>query len=154
MPNWEVFDRKSRPSVKQPLISIQASGNFSLNEASYNAIGRPGFIELLYDAGEQIVGIRAVGEKSPRAYPVTPQANGRTFQTGGRAFCAYYEIPTGKARRFAGELIEGVLAVRLKGEAREIKPGPVGDAKPKAKPKAKKGSAKNNRVIELRVASA
>jgi hypothetical protein len=154
MPDWQVFDRKSRPSVKQPLVSVQASGNFSLNEASYNAIGRPRFIEFLYDAGEQIVGMRAVDDKSPHAYPVTPQANGRTFQTGGRAFCHFHDIPTGKARRFAGELIDGVLAVRLKGEAREIKPGPVSDAKPKAKPKSKKGSAKNNGVIELRVASA
>ena len=153
MPNWEVFDRKARPSVKQPLVSLQASGNFSMNEASYNAIGRPDFVELLYDRDERIVGFRGANDKSPHSYPITPQANGRTFQTGGRAFCSYHDIPTGKARRFAGELIDGVLAVNLKGEAREAKPGPVSDAKPKAKPKARKDSAKNNEVIELRAVS-
>ncbi len=149
-PDWELFDRKSRPSAKLPLVTLQGSGTFSMNEASYNAVGRPAFVELLFDKKAQIIGFRPAGEKSAHAYPIKPQQNGRTHQTGGRAFCAYYGIETGKARRFAAEMIDGVLAIDLKGPARAT--GRV--SKPRAEPKAKKGSAENNEIIELRVASA
>ncbi len=154
MPNWEVFDRKARPSVKQPLVTLQGSGTFSMNEASYNAVGRPDQVELLYDKKDQIIGFRPAGEKSPHSYPIKPQQNGRTFQTGGRAFCRYYGIETGKARRFAAEMIDGVLAIDLKGPARATGRVSKPRAKPEAEPKAKKGSARNNEVFELRVASA
>jgi hypothetical protein len=154
MPDWEVFDRKARPSVAQPLVTLQGTGTFSMNEASYNAVGRPDLIELLYDKKAQIIGFRPAGEKSPHSYPIKPQLNGRTFQTGGRAFCRYYGIETGKARRFAGEMIDGVLAIDLKGPARATGRVSKPRAKPEAEPKAKKGSARNNEVFELRVASA
>ncbi len=121
MPDWEVFDRKARPSVKHPLVTLQGSGTFSMNEASYNAVGRPAQVELLYDKKAQIIGFKPASDKSPHSYPIKPQQNGRTFQTGGRAFCAYYDIEIGKARRFAGEMIDGVLAIDLKGEARDAK---------------------------------
>ena len=131
MPDWEVFDRKARPSVKHPLVTLQGSGTFSMNEASYNAVGRPDQVELLYDKKAQIIGFRPASDESPHSYPIKPQQNGKTFQTGGRAFCAYYDIEIGKARRFAGEMIDGVLAIDLKGEAR--------DAKRVSRPKAVSG---------------
>jgi hypothetical protein len=144
MPDWEVFDRKARPSVKQPLVTLQGSGTFSMNEASYNAIGRPDQVELLFDKKAQIIGFRPASDKSPHSYPIKPQQNGRTFQTGGRAFCAYYGIEIGKARRFAAEIVDGVLAIDLKGEAR--------DAKRVSKPKAE--SRKSPRMpVELRAVS-
>ena len=144
MPDWEVFDRKARPSVNQPLVTLQGSGTFSMNEASYNAVGRPDQVELLYDKKAQIIGFRPASDKSPHSYPIKPQQNGKTFQTGGRAFCAYYDIEIGKARRFAGEMIDGVLAIDLKGEAR--------DAKRVSRPKAE--SKKLPRMpVELRAVS-
>lgn len=144
MPNWEVFDRKARPSVKQPLVTLQGTGTFSMNEASYNAVGRPEQVELLFDKKDQIIGFRPASEKSPHSYPIKPQQNGRTFQTGGRAFCSYYGIEIGKARRFAGEMIDGVLAIDLKGEAR--------DAKRVSRPKAE--TKKRPRMpVELRAVS-
>jgi hypothetical protein len=144
MPDWEVFDRKARPSVKQPLVTLQGSGTFSMNEASYNEIGRPDQVELLFDKKAQIIGFRPASDKSPHSYPIKPQQNGRTFQTGGRAFCSYYGIEIGKARRFAGEMVDGVLAIDLKGETR--------NAKRVSKPKAE--SKKSPRIpVELRAVS-
>jgi hypothetical protein len=120
MPNFEVFDRKAKPKVSQPLVTLQASGTFSMNEASYEALGAPDEVELLYDPGEQIVGFRPAGETSPHSYPIKPQPNGRTYQTGGRAFCSYYGIETGTARRFTGEVMGDILAIDLKGEAKIV----------------------------------
>jgi hypothetical protein len=120
MPNFEVFDRKAKPKVSQPLVTLQASGTFSMNEASYEALGAPDEVELLYDPGEQIVGFRPAGETSPHSYPIKPQPNGRTYQTGGRAFCAHYGIETGTARRFAGEVMGDILAIDLKGVSKIV----------------------------------
>ena len=131
MPNWEMFDRKARPRAKQPMVTLQASGTFSMNEASYDAIGRPDQVELLYDKKAQIIGFRPASDKSPHSYPIKPQPNGRTYQTGGRAFCAYYDIEHPKARRFGGELIDGVLAIDLKGEATSAERASKG-SKPKS----------------------
>ncbi len=136
MPNWEVFDRKAKPLVSQPLVTLQASGTFSMNEASYDALGQPDQVELLYDREERVIGFRAATDKSPHSYPIKPQQNGRTFQTGGRAFCKHYGIETGKARRFAGEMIDGVLAIDLKGEALDAgRAKYVKRAKPKSETK-------------------
>jgi hypothetical protein len=120
MPNFEVFDRKAKPRVTQPLVTLQSAGTFSLNEASFEALGEPDEVELLYDPGEQIVGFRPAGETSPHSYPIKPQPNGRTYQTGGRAFCSHYGIETGTARRFAGEVMGDILAIDLKGEAKIV----------------------------------
>lgn len=120
MPNFEVFDRKAKPKATQPLVTLQASGTFSMNEASYEALGEPDEVELLYDPDEQIIGFRAASETSPHSYPIKPQPNGRTYQTGGRAFCSHYGIETGQARRFAADMIDGVLAIDLKGEAKIV----------------------------------
>ncbi len=115
-----------------------------MNEASYNAVGRPDQVELLYDKKAKIIGFRPASDKSAHSYPIKPQQNGRTFQTGGRAFCSYYGIEIGKARRFAAEMIDGVLAIDLKGEAR--------DAKRVSRPKAE--SKKLPRMpVELRAVS-
>ena len=113
MPNFEVFDRKAKPKVGQPLVTLQASGTFSMNEAAYEALGSPEEVDLLYDRGEQIVGCRPA-KGSPHSYPIKPQQNARTYQTGGRAFCSHYGIGTGLARRFAAGMIGDVLAIDLK----------------------------------------
>ena len=151
MPNWEVFDRKAKPLVSQPLVTLQASGTFSMNEASYDALGQPDQVELLYDREEKIIGFRAATEKSPHSYPIKPQQNGRTFQTGGRAFCSHYGIEIGKARRFAGEMIEGVLAIDLKGEALDA--GRKAYTK-RSESKTSEKAEKQRGIVKLRVASA
>ena len=116
VPSFEVYDRKSKPVPTQPLVTLQASGTFSMNRPAYEALGSPDAVDLLYDRGEKIVGFRTSDPESPRSYPIRPQPNSLNFQTGGRAFCTYFNIPTGKARRFAAEMIGDVLAVDLKEE--------------------------------------
>jgi hypothetical protein len=117
---WTLFDRKSQPKTREPRITLQASGNFSFNEAAYNALGRPEFIEMLYHEGKQLIGFRAASEKSAHAYPIAPQANARTFQTSGRAFCAAFGIETGTARRFAPEVDGEIVVIDLKDEAKNV----------------------------------
>ncbi len=117
---WTLFDRKSQPKTREPRITLQASGNFSFNEAAYEALGRPEFVEMLYHEGKQLIGFRAATKKSAHAYPIGPQANSRTFQTSGRAFCSAFGIETGTARRFAPTVESDLLVVDLKDEAKNV----------------------------------
>ena len=117
---WTLFDRKSQPKTREPRITLQASGNFSFNEVAYEALGRPEFVEMLYHEGEKLIGFRAATEKSAHAYPIGAQANSRTFQTSGRAFCSAFGIETGTARRFAPKAEGELLVVDLKDEAKNV----------------------------------
>lgn len=117
MPDWKVYDRKSKPRVTQPLVTLQAAGTFSMNEAAYEALGRPEQVDLLYSEEERLIGFRAADDTSPHSYPISPQPNGRTYQTGGKAFCSYFGIETGTARRFAAKMIDDVLSIDLNDSA-------------------------------------
>ena len=114
MPNFEVFEGKRRQAAHEPLVTLQARGSFSFNEAAYDAMGRPKRLLLLFDPDQRIVGFQPTEEDVPYAYPVHKQPNGRTFQTGGgAAFCHHYEIPTGQSRRFAGKMYDEILGIDL-----------------------------------------
>ena len=113
MPNFEVYDRKSKPVVTQPLVTLQASGTFSMNRAAYEALCSPNAVDLLYDSEERIVGFRAAEEEDPHSYPIKPQQNSLNYQTAGRAFCNYYGIEIGTARRFAAKMFDDILAIDL-----------------------------------------
>ncbi len=117
---WKLFDRKSQPKTREPRVTLQASGNFSFNEVAYEALGSPEFVEMLYHEGDKLIGFRAATEKSAHAYPIGPQANARTFQTSGKAFCSAFGIETGTARRFAPKVEGELLVVDLKGEAKNV----------------------------------
>lgn len=116
MPNFEVFTGRSVPVVKEPRVSLQSRGNFSFNQAAYEAIGSPETIEFLYDPGEKIIGLRAVDPAVPHAYPVRKQANASSYVLAGRAFCLTYGLPVddGFTRRWVPTVEDGILIVDTK----------------------------------------
>ena len=116
MPKFEVYDRKSKPVAKEPLVTFQARGSFGINEAAWEALGCPSEVEILYDPEERIVGFRQAEEASPHGYPVHKQTNGRTYHFGGVGFTKYYGIETGRSRRFAMRDFDGVYGIDLKEE--------------------------------------
>lgn len=120
MPNFEVFDRKSKPVATQPLVTLQASGTFSMSRAAYEALGSPEAVDLLYDREERIVGFRPAEKEDAHSYPIKPQQNSLNYQTAGRAFCTYYNIETGSARRFAAKMFGDVLAIDLKESSQTV----------------------------------
>ncbi len=115
---FEVFDKKSAPSTKEPWVTIQRKGLLSLNRAAAEALGTPEAVELLFDRNAQIVGFRPAELDSPRAFPMRKQGRnpGRNanYLVGGSAFCKYYNIDTSIARRYKPEMNDNVLTVDLK----------------------------------------
>lgn len=117
MPRWEVFDKRAAVSTKSPMVTIQRKGLLSLNRAAVEALGQPDTVELLFDAEENMVGLRPAEPTSPRSYPLRSQSNGSTYLVAGTAFTNHYGIDTSVARRYAASMIGPVLAVDLKQDA-------------------------------------
>ncbi len=121
MPNFEVFTRRSsRPSATEAMMTIQKRGTFSLNRAAFEGMGEPEAVELLYDGGERLIGLRPVAASVKHAYPVRKQPNAASYLLAGNAFCAHHGIPVGESRRYNATIVEGMMVVDLKQEPQQI----------------------------------
>jgi hypothetical protein len=116
VPNFSTFDRRSVPVTAMPLITLQARGNLSLNRKAYQELGEPETVELLYDEGQKIIGLRPVDPSTPHAYPVREMGRrGSNYYVAGKAFCDFYGIETGVARRYMAHSYPGdVLGIDLR----------------------------------------
>ncbi len=114
MPNFETFTRRSTPVAATPLVTIQKRGTISLNRTAHELLGSPEAVELLFDKGEQVIGIRAVDPSIRHAYPLRKQPSSYSYLVAGQAFAKYYNIPIGETRRYEAEMIGDVLAIDLK----------------------------------------
>ena len=56
---WEKFRRRSRPSPKDPMVTLSTNGMIGLNAAVVrNLIGEHKFSHLLFDKEKSLVGIK------------------------------------------------------------------------------------------------
>lgn len=118
---FEAFDKRSATSSKQPMITIQRGGPFSLNRAAHEALESPAYVELLYDPTERLIGFKPSSPESPRAFPVRPQGkNAATFTVAGRAFAKHYDLDVSTARRYAAKMMQDMLVLDLKGDSVDV----------------------------------
>jgi hypothetical protein len=120
MPNFQVFDKRAVPISGEPMVTIQRKGPISLNKAAFHALGKPAFVELLYDPDERVVGFRPLKEQLPHAYPVRAQGRSNTFLIAGHAFMKYYGIPNEVSTRYVAKMFDEVLGVDLKQKGIEV----------------------------------
>ncbi len=119
---FEVFDKRAARSTKNPMITIQRGGNFSLNKAAYEEIEGPESVELLFDREKRLIGFRPVSSNSPRGFPVRPQGKHApsTFMIAGQAFAKHYELDVSTARRYGVETRDGILVLDLNSPSIEV----------------------------------
>jgi hypothetical protein len=113
---FETFQRQRMRRGREPFLTIQRKGVFSLNRAAYEAMGSPEAVELLYDPEAQLIGLRNIDRNVEHAYLVRG-SGGRggdsTFLISGTAFTNYYEIDTSTTTRRAVRMMDGMLVVDL-----------------------------------------
>lgn len=123
---FELFDKKAATASKQPFVTIQKKGPFSLNKAAYEALGEPSHVEMLYDLDNKLVAFRQTPGTKPHAYPLRAQGpNNATFMVAGAAFTKHYGIDTSVARRYTAELRDDMLVIDLGSESTDVT-GPRG----------------------------
>ncbi len=110
---WEEFTRRSTATTTKALLTIQSGGNFGLNLAAYELLGRPERVVLLFDRGRQRLGLRKADEGVRHSYPVKAQSAKASFVVVGKAFTGHYGISLGTPRRYLGALEGDILAFDL-----------------------------------------
>jgi hypothetical protein len=114
---WEEFDKRGRPLIETPMLTIQKTGGFYFNEPCRTALGGEALtgIVLMFEPNERLIGARAAKPDETNAYRVTPAQARRDagFVVSGRAFCKHHEIPVDETRRFTGREEDGVLVFEV-----------------------------------------
>lgn len=123
MPNFEDFSRHSRPKLSKPLVTIQRKGTFTLNQAAFEALGKPEAIVLQMDPKENLMAFRVAEANDINAYRLRPANTGSTYLVSGKAFCDFYGIPMDQTRGYGAEMMGKVLAVDLKQQASDMSRG-------------------------------
>jgi hypothetical protein len=114
MPNFESFSKRLVPTRARPHVTIQKRGAMSLNRAAYDAIESPKAVELLYDGGNRIIGLRPIDTDADNAYAVRPATTSAgPFVISAMAFSRFYEIDTTLTRRWPAYVEDGVLCIDL-----------------------------------------
>jgi hypothetical protein len=118
---FETFKRNDMQSTQAPAVTIQKRGALSLNVAAFEALGKPSYVELLYDRENKLIGIQKTSGGTPHAYIVRGVGNNRaTHVISGKAFLSYYGIPRDVARRWPATMKKGVLVIDLKQRGIEV----------------------------------
>lgn len=107
---FETFQRNTRtnPMSQQKTISILASGIASISAASYEAMGKPEQVELLFDPETRRAALKPVEEKTENSYELKHRGKaGAQVQMSG--FCSYNNIPRKPSRVFDATLEDGML---------------------------------------------
>jgi len=119
---FEVFQKSSAPVSKVPTVTVQRRGIMSMNRASHRLIGEPEFVELLWDAERQVIGLRPTDSSNPNAYPVRSQGSGDKgpLLVAGTMFTRYYDINTDESRRWVPEVEDGVLCVHMTRDSQSV----------------------------------
>jgi len=112
---FEVFTGRFKPaSSKAMRATLNKRGVFSINDAAYTELGKPAFVELLYDRTSRVIGLRPVAEGTKHAYPVRTQANAKSYLIGATAFSRAYELDVREGIMvFDPSLEDGVLILEM-----------------------------------------
>jgi hypothetical protein len=113
------FDRFIRDQValkRDPWVTIQKRGTISLNRSAYEMVGSPDAVELLYDAENQIVGMRVGDPRDRDAMRVRSPTGKDTgpFVISAMAYLRFYQIAVDDSRRWPAYLEDDVLCVDLR----------------------------------------
>ncbi len=109
MEGFEEFDQYHSRSVKTLFVSIQRRGNMSLNRSAFKALGEPKAVKMLFNRSKRQIGLCSTTSDDFRSVPVRRQGHTESYLIAGLTFCKEYDIDTTTARRYMGELQEGIL---------------------------------------------
>lgn len=104
---------KKKVARETPRLTLQKRGNFSLNEAAFERLGRPPAVVLLYDADSHAIGLKPSTKEARNAYTLRKHGERAAYVIAGVAFCKQFNIDHSKAQTFEPVFENGVLVVEL-----------------------------------------
>jgi len=125
MANFELFEKRRTPPASEPSVTMLKTGVISMNVVAYETLGRPNFLEFLYDKEAKIVGLKPHDKETEYSYPVRElkSASGGTFSVSAKAFMIYYGMPMTSSIRRRPFLDGAVLCVDLNEPGTDVTTG-------------------------------
>lgn len=115
-PNFVTFQERLTRQSLEPTVALYAGTHvLAINRAAWEKLGKPEFVEILFDRGAWLVGLRKVEEKANFAYKV--QAQKTTWLIHGKAFVKWAGIAEPQyAGRYPAKMFDDVLAFQISEE--------------------------------------
>jgi hypothetical protein len=120
-PDFETFEGRGQSprGDAEPAITMSKGPrhNIAVNSRGDELLGKPPFVELLYDPKTKAVGVRACKKPTAHSYPTSSRSAHRPgFQISGGAFVAHYGIAVPHTIKRLANLEGNVLYVSLDDE--------------------------------------
>lgn len=114
---FQEFRRGGRSAIsRDPQISIQRGGLFSLNRMAFELLSQPSHIVLLYDTDNKVVAMRKAAPGTDRAYPVRKQGKSESYLVSGKAFLKFLGFPYARqVVRLTPKIQRDLLVLDLRG---------------------------------------
>ena len=111
---FEKFEKSKAVLGRRPNVTIQARGIISINQSAYERMGRPSFVDLMYDVDTKRVGIVGTDDEQEGHRVRVADQKGASAIVSGTAFTNYYDIPNKKTLRWEPEFEGRMLIIDLK----------------------------------------
>src|ERR1700744_887463 len=94
----EAYRRGDRATPETPYVTLLKRGALSLSRSAYRALGSPEFVDLLFDAPELIIGLRAAEPDADTAQRVRPTSAHGPVHVSAMAFVKYHRLDVSMSR--------------------------------------------------------
>jgi hypothetical protein len=115
MRSWETFKIVGGRGVYEKRVSLSSRGVLTLNQPTFDALGEPDRVELMFDRHARMIGLKPSSPDVTFAASVRKQGANKSYLINARPFCYHYKIEIPQTVRFRDIIIEdGVLVLDLK----------------------------------------
>lgn len=108
---WEEFTQKAAAKGDAIRVSLNARGNFALNQKAVETLDTPEAIVLMFDKANQLIGLKASSTEVNHAYELKRQGTSQSYFLRAKSFCNFYGIEFGDTVVFNDPQIEGGMIV-------------------------------------------
>ena len=97
----------------RPAVSLQRRGNFQVNRAAYEYMGRPEALQLGFDRNKRIIAFKLAKSGGRGAYTVHKASGAETYSVAAKAFANLHDLDLSQSRRYLLHKIGDVYAIKL-----------------------------------------
>ena len=114
--HWTIFEGgQGGRREEKARVTLGPNKTIGMNEHAYLAIGSPAAVELMFDTGRNMIGLRPCDPEKKNAFLVRSRLRGKHYQISSGAFLNHFDIKPTRTMLFERVDIEpdGTLALDL-----------------------------------------
>jgi hypothetical protein len=106
----------------EPHLTVHKRGTISINRSAFEALDSPEAVELLYDKGRSIIGLRPIEQRAENAYHVRRPSNSPSgpWVISAMAFTKFYDIDTSATVRWVAYVDGEILCTDISAPGRPV----------------------------------